>query len=76
MESKSLKDLLEDHKYGLHMANTDVAMIYLRIGVMFDHMIIKDCYEAGMMTEEAWKSYLKNMMCSSTKEDNNDADKN
>ena len=48
----------------------DIAMIYLRIGTIFDHMLIKDCYEAGLMSEDAWKSYLKNMMtCKSTKED-------
>ena len=45
-----------------------VAAIYLRMGVIFDYMIIKDGYEAGLMSEDAWKSYLKQLMDISTKE--------
>lgn len=37
---------------------------------IFDHMAIKDCYEAGLITEDEWKSYLKRLI-NSIKEDNN-----
>lgn len=49
---------------GILMDNpcNDVAMIYLRLGTIFDHMIIKDCYEAGLMPEDAWKTYLEKMI--------------
>ena len=57
----------------------DVAMIYLRIGTIFDHMLIKDCYKAGLMSEDAWKSYLKNMISThipNTESEDDDANEN
>lgn len=39
---------------------------------ILEHMVIKDCYEAGMISEDEWKSYLKRMIdASATKEDEN-----
>ena len=34
------------------------------IGVrnIFNHMVIKDCYEAGLISEDEWKGYLKNQI--------------
>ena len=29
---------------------------------IFDHMVVKDCYEAGLMSEDEWKSYLKRLI--------------
>ena len=42
------------------------------IGVrnIFDHMVVKDCYEAGLISEDEWKSYLKRLTDIATKEDN------
>ena len=56
-----------------------VTMIYLRIGTIFDHMLIKDCYEAGLMSEDAWKTYLKNMISThipNTESEDDDANEN
>ena len=41
------------------------------IGVknLLEHMVIKDCYEAGLMSEDEWKSYLKSLIKAATKED-------
>ena len=45
-----------------------VAMVGVRN--VFDHMVIRDCYEAGLISEDEWKSYLKRLI-NSTKEDTN-----
>ena len=37
---------------------------------IFEHMVIKDCYEAGLISEDIWKSYLKQLADLITKEDN------
>lgn len=39
---------------------------------ILDHMILKDCYEAGLISEDEWKSYLKRLIeiNLTTKEDN------
>lgn len=29
---------------------------------ILDHMIIKDCYEAGLISEDEWKLYLKRLI--------------
>lgn len=41
------------------------------IGVknLLEHMVIKDCYEAGMISEDEWKSYLKGLINETTKEE-------
>ena len=37
---------------------------------IFDHMVLKDCYEAGLISEDTWKSYLKQLIsASATKEE-------
>lgn len=28
---------------------------------IFNHMVIKDCYEAGLISEDVWKGYLKKL---------------
>lgn len=45
------------------------------ITIIFQHMLLKDSYEAGLISEDMWKSYLKRSMNMLTKE-GNDADKN
>lgn len=47
----------------------DVTMIDTRR--IFQHMVIKDCYEAGLISEDIWKSYLKQLADLITKEGNN-----
>ncbi len=42
---------------------------------IYDHMILKDCYEAGLISEDVWKSYLKRLLNNATtkaKEDNSE----
>ena len=41
------------------------------IGVknIFEHMVIKDCYEAGLISEDIWESYLKQLADLITKEE-------
>lgn len=49
---------------------TGVTMIGVKN--LLEHMVVKDCYEAGLISEDEWKSYLKRMIyASKTKEDNN-----
>ena len=44
---------------------------YINIDVksIFEHMVIKDCYEAGLISEDIWKSYLKQLADLITKEE-------
>ena len=56
---------------GILMPDSYNSMATLGIKSILDHMMLKDCYEAGLISEDEWKSYLKNLIkAAATKEDN------
>lgn len=44
---------------GLLMPDPYNSITILGAKSILDHMIIKDCYEAGLISEDEWRSYLK-----------------
>ena len=55
---------------GLLMSDPYNGVTMIGVRNIFDHMVVKDCYEAGLISEDEWKSYLKRLMVIATKEDN------
>ena len=56
---------------GLLMNDLCNSVTMIGIKNIFNHMVLKDCYEAGLISEDAWKSYLKGLISETTKEDKN-----
>lgn len=54
---------------GLLMPDPYNGVTMMGVRSIFDHMVIKDCYEAGLISEDIWKSYLKQLMKGATKEE-------
>ena len=54
---------------GLLMSNPYNSITAIGVKSTLDHMIIKDCYEAGLIPEDEWKLYLKRLI-NAMKEDN------
>ena len=55
---------------GLLMSDPYNGITTISVRNIFDHMVVKDCYEAGLISEDEWKSYLKRLANIATKEDN------
>ena len=55
---------------GILMNDLCNSVTMIGIKNIFNHMVLKDCYEAGLISEDEWKSYLKGLINETTKEAN------